>query len=188
VMVNGFLDGRNIYSILCDDFQGIKDTVAYLVKLGHKDIFYVNDVKSNSGLSKISGFKAGMTEYGLNEANIIAPEAHSENDPSGVRRFLECRPKVTAVITGQDATAITVIKELNAQGYQVPSDVAVVGYNNSVFAQIATPALTSVDNLQEPMAKYAVRILYDVLHGKPAPHKTVLSPSLVVRDSTGLTI
>jgi LacI family transcriptional regulator len=50
VTVNSFLEGHNIYSVLCDDFQGIKDTVNYLVKLGHQDIFYLNDV--NMGLMK----------------------------------------------------------------------------------------------------------------------------------------
>jgi LacI family transcriptional regulator len=177
VTVNSFLEGHNIYSVLCDDFQGIKDTVNYLVKLGHQDIFYLNDVNSYSGLSKINGFKTGMCEHGLNENNII-------DDLDCIRQFLAAEPKVSAIITGQDTSAIGVIKELIGLGFHVPRDVAVVGYNNSIFAQISTPPLTSVDNLQESMAKYAVQILYDVLHQKQAPKKTVLSPNLIIREST----
>jgi LacI family transcriptional regulator len=188
VMVNSFLEGNNIYSVLCDDVQGIKDTVNYLVKQGHREIFYLNDIKSYSGLSKITGFKAGMKEHGLNEANIIELDSNSEDDLHCIQRFFAAKPKVSAIITGKDFTAIEVIKELNRLGYQVPADIAVVGYNNSIFAQIATPALTSVDNLQEPMAKYAVQILYNVLQKKQAPKKTVLSPNLIIRDSTNVTI
>jgi LacI family transcriptional regulator len=167
VMVNSFLEGRNIYSVLCDDAQGIRDTVNYLVETGHKDIFYLNDIKSSSGLSKISGFKAGMAEHALNEDNIIEMDSNEEHDLHCIRQFLALKPKISAIITGKDNTAIGVIKELTGMGFHVPEDIAVVGYNNSMIAQIATPSLTSVDNLQ-------------------APQKTVLSPSLIIRDSTNV--
>jgi LacI family transcriptional regulator len=183
VMVNSFLEGQNIYSILCDDAQGVKDVVTYLVNQGHRHIFYLNDVKSFSGLSKITGFKASMAGHGLNEIDIIELES-PENISECMTGFLASHPEVDAIITGKDTTAIAVIKELAKLGRQVPTDVAVVGYNNSILAKIATPTLTSVDNLQATMAKYAVQVLYDVLRHKPVPKKTVLSPNLIIRDST----
>lgn len=186
VMVNSLLEGNNIYSVLCDDVQGVREVVNYLVQQGRRAIYYLDDVKGSSGLAKIAGFKAGMTEHGLNEANILKMGTDPERTLSGLTRFLAARPQVDAIITGQDTTAIGVMKELAKLNYQVPKDVAVVGYNNSILAEIATPALTSVDNLQEPMAKYAVQILFDILHHKPVPKKTVLSPNLIIRDSTGL--
>jgi LacI family transcriptional regulator len=186
VMVNSLLEGNNVYSVLCDDAQGIRDVVTYLVQQGRRAIFYLNDVRGSSGLSKLAGFKAGMAEHGLNEANILEMDTDPKRTLSYLTRFLAARPRVDAIITGQDTTAIGVMKELAELNYQVPGDIAVVGYNNSILAQIATPSLTSVDNLQEPMAKYAVQILFDVLHHKPAPKKTLLSPNLIIRDSTRL--
>ncbi len=184
VMVNSYLPGNNIYSVLCDDLQGIKDVVGYLVKKGHRDILYLNDLTSFSGIAKINGFKEGMREYGLNENNVIEIERNAEGVIYGIRRIISEKGKVTAIITGEDITAIAVIKELTKLGYKVPGDVAVVGYNNSILATLSTPTLTSVDNLQESMAKNAVQILYDVLQVKQVSKKIVLSPSLVLREST----
>lgn len=59
VMVNTFLEGPNIYSVLCDDCQGVKVAVEYLVNLGHRNIYYLNDMKSFSGLAKMNGFRGG---------------------------------------------------------------------------------------------------------------------------------
>lgn len=59
VLINSFLEGENIYSILCDEGEGIREAVNYLVKLGHRDIYYFIDTKSFSGLAKLEGFRRG---------------------------------------------------------------------------------------------------------------------------------
>lgn len=184
VMVNSFLEGDNIYSVLCDDFQGIKNVVDYLVAAGRREIYYLNGLKSFSGLAKVSGFREAMRGHGLNENNIYEIDSSLEGGIEGIRRITAERSKVTAVITGEDITAIGAMKELIKEGYKIPADVAVVGYNNSMLAKITIPSLTSVDNLQEAMANNSVQILYDVLHGKQVSKKTVLSPVLVKREST----
>lgn len=185
VMVNGFLEGDNIYSILCDDAQGVKEAVNYLVKLGHKDIFYLNDIKTYSGLAKMEGFKAGMMENGLNEANIVEISRSLEGGAEGIRQLRAEDKKVTAVITGEDITAVGAIKALQEYGLRVPDDVAVIGYNNSILAAASSPSLTSVDNMAEAMAANAVQILYNVLQGRQVSNKMILTPNLVIRESAG---
>lgn len=125
-----------------------------------------------------------MRESGLNEENIIEIDRNLEGGRQGIKRILAVNNRVSAIITGEDITAVGVIKELVASGFNVPGDLSVIGYNNSVLAQISTPTLTSVDNLQESMAKNSVQILYDVLQGEQVSKKTVLSPTLVIHEST----
>lgn len=186
VMLNSFLEGDNIYSVLCDDLQGIKEAVLYLAKQGYdRNIFYFNDVKSFSGLAKMEGFKKGMVTLGWdNTSRIIEIDRSLEGGREGVRRLLKEKKEISAIITGEDITAIGAMKELIKAGYRVPEDVGIIGYNNSILAETATPTLTSVNNLPEALAKGAVQILYDVLHGKQVARKTVLSPVLVEREST----
>ena len=56
VLINSYLEGENIYSVLCDDAYGVREAVNYLVKQGRRDIYYFTDTKSASGLAKLEGF------------------------------------------------------------------------------------------------------------------------------------
>jgi DNA-binding LacI/PurR family transcriptional regulator len=50
-----------------------------------------------------------------------------------------------AVVAVSDMIAIWAMKSLQARGYNVPGDVAVTGFNNSIEERLATPPLTTVD-------------------------------------------
>ncbi len=185
VMINSFLEAERIYSIVCNDTQGIYDAASFLVQLGHKRIHYLCDIRSFSGMAKADGFKKAVKEYGLTESKVIEINRSLEGGRSGVRQIIESGQKFTAIITGEDITAIGAIKELTANNYRIPDDVSVIGYNNSILTEINTPRLTSVNNMIEAMAAGAVKILFDVLKDRQVSKKTILTPVLVVRDSTG---
>ena len=93
--------------------------------------------------------------------------------------------KATAIIAGEDSVAIGAMQALTSMGLRVPEDLSVIGYNNTVLAEASSPRLTSVNNMAEMMAKTAVDRLWELLQGAEAPEKTVLTPKLVVRESTG---
>lgn len=184
VLVNSFLSGDHIYSVLCDDSHGIKEAVNYLAGLGHRDICYFNDSRSFSGLAKRDGFVEGMRVHGLDAENIVEVPAGLSGGREGVFRLIADGRRFSAIITGEDLTAIGCMKALAAAGLNVPDDVAIVGYDNSMFTEICTPTLTSVDSMSEAMAREAVQTLYGVLQGRQVSKKIVLSPTLVVRESS----
>lgn len=184
VLINSFLEGENIYSVLCDDTYGVKQAVKYLVAQGRKDIYYFTDAKSASGLAKLDGFVDAMREQGLDEHNIINVSRDLEGGTNGIQQIIAEKRKVAAVICGEDLTAVGAMKALTAQGLKIPEDVGVIGYNNSILAQTTSPALTSVDNLADTMARQAVELLVERLQGKQVSRKIVLTPSLVTREST----
>lgn len=185
VLINSFLEGENIYSILCDEGEGVREAVNYLVKLGHRDIYYFIDTKSFSGLAKLEGFRRGARENGLDETKVLEISRSLEGGEEGVCRLHREKKKFSALITGEDLTAAGALKALQKLGYKVPEDVSVIGFNNLLLAELTTPALTSIDNMGEAMAVAAVQTLYNVLQKNPVPPKTVVTPILVLRESTG---
>ena len=184
VMINSQLEGENLYSVICDDAQGVYAAVKMLIGKGRSHLWYFEDVKSFSGFAKVEGFKRGMVEGGFNPETILEVSRDLAGGRDGIRRILEAGKKCDGIITGEDIVAVGAVKELTTAGIPIPEQVAVSGYNNSILAETATPALSSVDNLQEEMAREAVQLLYDRLHGKSVPVKTILTPSLVLRAST----
>lgn len=184
VLVNSYLPGDNIYSVLCDDSYGVKEAVNYLIGLGHRDIYYFQDSKSFSGLAKRDGFVEGMSAHGLDADNIIEVRAGLEGGREGVSWLIAEGRKFTAIITGEDITAVGCMKAISDMGLNVPGDVAVVGYDNSMLTEICSPTLTSVDSMGEAMAREAVQTLYGVLQGHQVSRRIVLSPTLVIRESS----
>jgi DNA-binding LacI/PurR family transcriptional regulator len=184
VMVNSLLEGDNVYSIVCDDVQGVREAVRYLIKNGRQEICYFNDRKSFSALAKVQGFKEEMAIQGLDGDNVVEILRSLEGGRTGVKKIMAEDRLTTAIITGEDLTAIGALKGLNELGYQVPGDVAVIGYNNSILAEVSTPTLTSIDNMAEAMANSAVQVLYHVLQGEQVSKKVMLSPAIIVREST----
>ncbi|HYH05187.1 MAG TPA: substrate-binding domain-containing protein, partial [Bacillota bacterium] len=84
-----------------------------------------------------------------------------------------------------DISGIGVMKACGQLKLRVPEDVSIIGYNNSLLAEAATPALTSINNHSKEIALAAADKLYAVLQGQTVQKKTVFVPELVVRESTG---
>ncbi len=99
-------------------------------------------------------------------------------------RIMNSGRKCTGIIFGDDSTAIGGMKYLQKYGYSVPEDVAVIGYHNTSMALCSTPALSSIDYNVEMLGKLVVTMLDAVLNGEPVKHDIMITPKLVVREST----
>ncbi|MDK2933466.1 MAG: LacI family transcriptional regulator [Clostridiales bacterium] len=186
VMVNGFLEAENVYSIICDDSYGIAMCVDYLYKKGHKDIIYLQDAKTYSAQAKSEGFSHGMIKNNLvlTPFSILNVKKGLKGGYHAVEHLITCKQNFSAIIAGEDITAVGAIKKLKELHKQIPENIAVIGFNNSIIAQCSDPELTSVDNKIETIGIGAVRILNDVFEGRNVPSKTVITPNLVIRKST----
>jgi len=186
VMINGYIKGDNIYSIMCDEASAVYKTVEYLHTKGHKQIVYIYDADTFSGREKLNGFKKVIQEKGLDfGANqMIKADKGIEGGYKAVEHLFAKKVSFSAIVTAEDSLAVGAMKKLREAGIRVPEDVAVVGFNNSLLAQCTTPTLTSIDNKVEAISSTAAKMLVDAIEGKNVPERTVVAPELVIREST----
>jgi DNA-binding LacI/PurR family transcriptional regulator len=90
-----------------------------------------------------------------------------------------------AVVAVSDMLAIWAMKTLQARGFEVPADVAVTGFNNSIEERLATPPLTTVDLPFNEQGSKAMDLLLQQLAGESVPALITLPSKLVVRQSCG---
>ncbi len=90
-----------------------------------------------------------------------------------------------AVIAVSDMLAIWAQKTLQSRGYDVPGDVAVTGFNNSIEERLAVPPLTTVDLPFFQQGQKAVDLLLALMKGESVPPLITLPSFLVVRQSCG---
>jgi len=77
------------------------------------------------------------------------------------------------------------IQYLTAHNINVPSQVSIVGYNGMPFAEMLSPALTTVTIPAEQMGQQAARLLLNTIEDQEVPkQKVLLAPKLEVRAST----
>jgi len=90
------------------------------------------------------------------------------------------------VIAGTDANAIGVMQTLQAAGYRVPEDQAIVGFDDTEAAAFVTPRLTSVSLPITAIGERATGLLLKLAGGEDvASARHYVPTSLVVRESCG---
>lgn len=184
IIINGFVKMENVYSVLCDEESAIIECVEHLNKQNHKNILYMYDSETFSGYQKLSGYKKGLRECGIEEnpdliVKIDDGENSIEDAYDAMMDIINSSIKFDALIAADDIIAVGALKALQQKNIDIP----IIGFNNSRFAQCTTPEITSIDNMMETVSSTAINVLMDVLNGKDAPQKIIISPKLVERDT-----
>lgn len=186
-MINGYVEGENIYCSYGDDRQGAYDVTQALIRRGKKRILFLYDSQTYSARQKLEGYESALADAGypiLGDLKYyVRPlEIHpsdgavfSENSAGYVQnKVLYVKEMLLAhrtlefdsVFACNDGLAVGVLKYARAKGLAVPEELSVAGYNNSAMAVCCEPELTSVDNQVKRLCNDAIDRMLEVLQGK----------------------
>jgi DNA-binding LacI/PurR family transcriptional regulator len=173
-------------SILVDNAGGVRRAVEHLAGLGHGSITYVAGPESSwTDGARWQGLRAATYELDI-RLRRLGP-CNSPTLQAGFARTGEIAAQgATAVVAFNDMVAIGVVKGLRSLGLDVPDDVSVVGFDNTLLAEITEPELTTVAAPLHAMGATGVRNLVTMVGGAVPSREPLLMPvRLVVRGSTG---
>ncbi|HYH04162.1 MAG TPA: substrate-binding domain-containing protein, partial [Bacillota bacterium] len=182
---------EGVPSILFDDYQSMRELVTHLVvQHGFKRIFFIQGPADHCyARERYRAFYDVMNEHGLfNPALVSAP---TDWKPNRVVSFEELMGELApgrdfeAIVSSNDDWAIEAIKRLNDQGFEVPEDIAVVGFNNSTHGQSIIPPLTTVSPSFYEQGRKAVEVLYQLIMGQKVFEEIKLPCELLLRQSCG---
>ena len=95
------------------------------------------------------------------------------------------RKDVTAIFASNNATAVGVMQYIKDNGYKIPDDVSLVGFDDVEADLLIDPPLTTIRVPKVEMGTEAVRLLLDILNNKSNSTKsTVVQVELIIREST----
>lgn len=183
-MINGYLEGENIYCTLADDYQAVYDVTEEMIFAGKKRILFLSNSKSFSAMQKRRGYEDAHKNYGLPILEELY--LYTENSIHGTRdQLLLCRNLVfDGVIATEDGLAVGALKYAKARGISVPGEISVVGYNNSELSISCEPELTTVDARGEILCKTAIDSMMSLLGGEKIRQKTMIKCHLIKRHTT----
>lgn len=186
VLVNGYLDAPNIYSVMCNDEDAVYKATKLLINNNHRNIVYLYTSTSYSGVYKYHGYLKAMKEAG-----ISLPDDYHHlcgKNISHARDYLVSLHdkgfRFDAVMTSDDSLAAGAVKYAHTHNIRIPEDMEVIGYNNSVISLCTEPELTSIDSKVEELSSCAVSVLMKVLSGEDADNHSVIAADIIKRNTT----
>jgi LacI family transcriptional regulator len=183
---------EGVTNIILDQRRAAQLALEHLVKLGHEDIaFMKGPAVSSDAEDRWNSICLAAKELGVS----VRPEltlhlgGEAASDPiSGypyAKELLNRNQRFTALFAYNDNSAISSIRVLQENGFQVPGDVSVVGFDDIQAASYANPSLTTVRQPLRKMGEIAASTLLDRIEerGEYFPEIAV-EPEFVIRQST----
>ncbi|RKE22749.1 LacI family DNA-binding transcriptional regulator [Streptomyces sp. TLI_171] len=187
VLLNASVEHLGLPQVSTDDAVAVAQAYTHLAALGHERIgLLIGPADHVPSRRKLASFRH---QYAL-QGREPRPEwvAHAlfglEGGHAAARHLLEAG--VTGVICASDPLALGVVRAARRAGLEVPRDLSVIGFDDSVFINCTRPPLTTVRQPIEAIGRAAVELLVGRIDGAAlAPGELLFEPELVVRGSTG---
>ncbi len=163
------------------------DAMDYLIRLGHKRISLVAGREAAPETrTALDGYRKSLisAELEIHEQDILYCDYERDLARSLMTKRIGSGVDFTAVYCYSDTMAAGVYEALGNNGFEIPGDVSVVGRNDSFFASIMDPPLTTV---RRPIFESGVRASECVLRaidGADDKRKIFLKSTLIQRMST----
>jgi LacI family transcriptional regulator len=189
VVMNSRAGSAGYTSLSIDSFTGALAMVEYLVDQGFRRIAHISGPKGNRDAEeRLRGFRQAMGDLlGDKDPLIIAGDFSEESGREAGRILAADKLPVDAVFAANDVMAVGCMFALIDAGVSVPADIAVAGFDDIPIARYVTPGLTTMQVHIAELGTLALETLVDAIAdpGAPAKAARMLTPELVVRQSTG---
>jgi len=183
--------GRYTFSVSVDNQHGGYLATNHLIQRGHCRIAYISGPADHSDdADRLTGYRQALGENGLafDPALVISGNGQLDGGERALHTLIDLTNPPAAVFCYNDMTAIGLLSAARREGLSVPDDLAVVGFDDILFARYVQPALTTIAQPQRDMGRQAMSMalaLMDTGDSAPSLSDVVVQGKLVVRESSG---
>jgi LacI family transcriptional regulator len=189
VRVSQLYRGQFSPSVAVGDRLGAYKMVEYLAGLNHHSIaFIVGNPNQGASVDRLQGYNDAIRELGLtHDAEWIRQGDFTfESGARCMTELLALEKRPTAVFASNDDMAAGALLIAHRQGYEVPGDISIVGFDDISMSQRLWPPLTTVRQPTKKAAFIATTMLLEGLRtGDHSLTNTEIPTELVIRDSAG---
>ena len=170
-----------------DNLLAAREAADYLYHLGHRQIGYIgskNDFMYAS--DRRAGYQLSLLLHELPVRQDYCVEMTGVNSAcvSNLRELLSREDRPTAFVVSDDMLALALERCCVQMGLTIPEDISIIAFNNSLYAQLASPQLTAVDiNSYQLGQEAAVQIINHAENPNLSATKIVVPHRILERDS-----
>jgi LacI family repressor for deo operon, udp, cdd, tsx, nupC, and nupG len=183
-----YLTTRRLPTVRIDNEGAAAAATRHLLGLGHTAIAHLSGpVPEVMSVARVAGWRRALSEAGFppDERLDVRGDYSLASGEAAVDALYDRGVPFTALFASNDEMAAGVINRLRERGLRVPEDVSVVGFDDTIFAAVCNPPLTTIRQPQREIGVEVMKLMIRRLEGRLAPDATVVVPTeLVVRAST----
>ena len=170
-----------------DDLAASQAATTHLLELGHRRIACLTGPTfAPWAQERYEGYRHALQEHRIevDEKLVFQAGGTIEEGAAAALQMINERPGATAIIAANDLVAIGAAGTLLDQGVQIPADISVVGFGNTLTAEHFRVPLTTISQPKYRRGIAAIESMEKLLAGEAVSVKR-LSAELVIRASTG---
>jgi len=187
VLVDGYSDTGSYDMVVSDNFGAAYQAVEYLIQSGHHHIGLIGSEPScyPSINERRNGYLRALKDYDIERSYVANFNINQSQGDQETIHLLQENPQITALFCVNDNVALGAFRGAQHINRSVPSDLSIIGYDDTVLATSISPTLTTmrVDTLA--MGRAAVHLLALRIEKPDAARLTItIHPTLFKREST----
>ncbi|WP_163538521.1 GntR family transcriptional regulator [Gracilibacillus sp. YIM 98692] len=194
VMINARYEELEPISFMMNDVQGGFIQTKHLIDQGHKEIACMYKTDDAQGQKRLKGYIKAHRELNLplNPKNIVTYDTENQHQKpvNALRKLLSQKSdKLTGLVCYNDQLVLRLMDFLRSEGIQIPKDISLVGYDDSMLAEVSEVKLTSVAHPKSQLGLDAAKTIIQMIkrnntiNGKENWSK-LYEPELKIRQST----
>lgn len=183
-------DGPGL-SVRIDNFRAAQEMTRYLLSLGHRKIgFILGHPRQIDSAQRYEGFNAALKEAGLSAQSAWVKQGYYtyRSGLIAAESLLSHADRPTAIFASNDEMAAGALAAAHKLKLDVPSDLSIVGFDDTPLASAIWPSLTTIRQPVDTLTRLALSLLLGEIRrrrdgGKIAPHRETAKLTLVKRES-----
>jgi LacI family transcriptional regulator len=177
---------KSISNIVIEYENGIVQAVEYLTRLGHRRLAYIGGpLHLSSAQRRKNAFIETVSRLGLDPAHAIDADFTVKGGYFACSKLLNAPLPPTAIVAGNDLTAIGILHRAYDGKIRVPDDLSVIGFDDILFAEYTQPALTTAAVPRTEIGRVAFQAIWTMLSDPDLTGREYrVGTRLVERDST----
>ena len=187
ILIDTYPEGAYTFpNVGVDDYSGGYQIGEYLYSCGYKKALFIAETDRDSDYYRWMGFKQAMEKKGgfcSRSRYIVVPGEKKYR----LRKYEELLPRfleAKALAFSSDYDAIEAMNFFSDKGIRVPDQISITGYDDSMYASMVRPKLTTVHQNVQQKAHVALKRLMQLIQGEELKELNIKSPVyLVKRDS-----
>lgn len=192
VFVDREIEDIKAPKVLSENVKGAYRATSHLVERGHRKIGIVLGLKGvGTTQERLNGYKRALreNEIPVKEKYIVRGHSSIESGKEAVEKLLELDETPTAIFSTNNKVNLGSLKAIKEAGLSCPKDVSLVGFDDSDWASIFDPNLTTVSQDPYSIGSTATELLFESIEedesNEKKKTKNVRVPTeLIVRNST----
>lgn len=190
VYIDFYPPGGEHAAVLIDNINGAAQATQHLVDCGHRNIAFIGgDLEHPSINERFQGYRMALDRNRLdyNRQRVVTTEKATsrESGYNAARELLRSNQNISAIFACNDAMAIGAMRFFIEQGFKIPEDISIIGFDDIKEDIFTEPNLTTMSVPMLDMGAEALRLMCDIVDKNIKGPKKILMPvSLVQRDST----